>query len=272
VAGDAVALNNPASGTYDTKNAGSGKLVSVSGLALTGNAAGNYVLASTNASGTVGIINAASLTAGLTGSVSKTYDGTLAASLAASNYTLSGTIAGDGVALNNPSTGSNDSPDPGTGKLVSVSGLALSGSDAANYTLASANASAAIGEIKGAVIVDNAILAQLGAISSAGANASGGPTPAPATSPTVVVMGSGPQGTMVATMSGGAEETTPANVIAISVGQSLSGAAGAVPSSTNVLIEGLLRQYNPPPGGARPRGVPPVDEVYSSWGNEAFWQ
>jgi len=45
-----------------------------------------------------------------------------------------------------------------------------------------------------------------------------------------------------------------------------------VPSFTNVLIQGLLRQFNPPPGAARARAVPPVDQIYSSWGNEAFWQ
>jgi hypothetical protein len=41
---------------------------------------------------------------------------------------------------------------------------------------------------------------------------------------------------------------------------------------TFVVIEGLLRQYSPPPGGATPHGVPPFGQIYSSWGNEAFWQ
>jgi hypothetical protein len=73
-----------------------------------------------------------------------------------------------------------------------------------------------------------------------------------------------------ATASG--EAPAPATAVANNVGKSLSGAPGSVPSWTNVLIEGLLRQLEPPPGAVRPRAVPPVDQIYSSWGNEAFWQ
>jgi hypothetical protein len=75
-----------------------------------------------------------------------------------------------------------------------------------------------------------------------------------------------------ATASGIGEEPAPSNAVANSVGQSLSGAPGSIPSFTNILIQGLLRQFDPPPGASRPRAVPSVDQVYSSWGNEAFWQ
>ena len=49
VGGDNEVLNNPTSGTYGSPNVGSGITVGVNGLALTGAAAGNYVLASTTA-------------------------------------------------------------------------------------------------------------------------------------------------------------------------------------------------------------------------------
>ena len=56
-----VTLNDPTSGSYDTANAGTNKTVSVSGLSLSGSAASNYTLASTSTSGTVGEIDAATL-------------------------------------------------------------------------------------------------------------------------------------------------------------------------------------------------------------------
>jgi autotransporter-associated beta strand protein len=92
-------------------------------------------------------VTAKSLTAGLTGTVSKTYDGTVAATLAAGNYSLPGVISGDTVTLNNPASGTYDTGNVGVGKTVSVTGLAISGSSATNYTLSSTSASAAIGTI-----------------------------------------------------------------------------------------------------------------------------
>ena len=90
-------------------------------------------------------ISPAILTVGLTGAVSKTYDGKTTASLTSANYLLSGTIYGsDVVTLNDPTSGSYANADIGTGKVVSVTGLALSNP---NYTLASTTASAAIGVI-----------------------------------------------------------------------------------------------------------------------------
>ena len=65
------------------------------------------------------------LMAKLTGDVSKTYDGTTAATLAASNYTVSGAVSGDTVILNNPVSGAYDTKDVGTNKEVTVSGLSV---------------------------------------------------------------------------------------------------------------------------------------------------
>jgi filamentous hemagglutinin family protein len=144
---DVVTLNDPASGAYADANAGTGKTVTVTGLALNNP---NYVLASNTASAAIGEIDPAVLTAALTGIVTKTYDGTTAASLTVGNYTLSGTVYGsDVVALNDPASGAYADANAGTGKTVTVTGLALNNP---NYVLALSSASAAIGEIDPAVL------------------------------------------------------------------------------------------------------------------------
>src|SRR5262249_10562296 len=114
IAGDSVALNTPVSGLYDNANAGTGKTVSVGGLALTGTDKGNYTLAPASLSGAIGVIDPAVLTALLTGTVQKTFDGTTAATLNASNYALPGVIPGFGVTLNNPISGIYDNANAGT--------------------------------------------------------------------------------------------------------------------------------------------------------------
>jgi hypothetical protein len=139
---DVVSLNDPASGAYADANAGTGKTVTVTGLTLSNP---NYVLASSTASAAIGVIGPAVLTAGLTGAVTKTYDGTTAVNLTPGNYKLSGTIFGsDQVALNDPATGAFDNASVGTAKTVIVTGLALNN---ANYVLASTTVSATIGSI-----------------------------------------------------------------------------------------------------------------------------
>ena len=92
-------------------------------------------------------ITAKALTAGLTGTVAKTYDGTTTAALAAGNYSLPGVLSADTVYLNNPTGGTYDTKDFGSGKLVTVTGLAISGASSANYSLPLTSASASIGVI-----------------------------------------------------------------------------------------------------------------------------
>ncbi len=150
VVGDDVQLSSSATAMYDNKNAGTGKMVIVSGISISGNDAGNYQLTSTQANAAIGNISAAQLTASLQGSIIKTYDGNSSASLNAGNYALGGVITGDDVSLNNPSTGNFDSKNVGTGKTVTVNGLAINGADAGNYNLALTNANAAIGSINAA--------------------------------------------------------------------------------------------------------------------------
>jgi hypothetical protein len=152
VGSDVAMLNDPTSGIYNNANAGTGKTVSVSGLTLSGANAGNYTLASGSISGTVGEIDAKTLTVTLTGMVDKTYDGTATATLAASNYKLSGAIGNDTVTLNDPTSGAYESPTIGTGKTVAVNGLSLLGAGAGNYSLLSSTVSGAVGEIDAATV------------------------------------------------------------------------------------------------------------------------
>jgi hypothetical protein len=144
--GDTVWVDET-SGSYDTKNVGTGKMVTAGDLLLSGGQAGDYVLSNTSASAPIGTITQKSVTASLTGTVSKTYDGTTAATLASANYSLTGVLAGDTVSLNDPSAGTYSSANVGTGRGVSVGGLALSGSGAADYRLSASTLSASIGTI-----------------------------------------------------------------------------------------------------------------------------
>src|SRR5262249_37908326 len=97
VSGDDVTLDaDGAHGTFDTKNVGTGINVTVSGLALAGADAGNYILVQPSASAD---ITAATLTVtGLT-AANKTYDGTTAATLDTSAAALAGLVSGDDVTL-----------------------------------------------------------------------------------------------------------------------------------------------------------------------------
>ncbi len=66
---------------------------------------------------------APTVTATLTGTVAKQYDGTRTANLLASNYTsVGGAIDGDTIHVNAASTGLYDTKDVGTGKSITVSG------------------------------------------------------------------------------------------------------------------------------------------------------
>ena len=254
VAGDSVALNNPAAGSYNNKNVGSGKTVTVNGLALSGADAGNYSLNSTTLSANIGVIDPANLTVLLTGPIQKIFDGTTDASLDASNYVLTGAVAGDDVTLNNPAQGVYDSKFVGTGKTITVGGLALSGADAGNYTLSATSLSDVIG-----VILVNRAPDILGNSFTSGAVQTGGVAAAPS--------GGGAPAVSDATADTGAGEQSDSASFAL--GKSLGGSSQ---STSSVLIDGLLRQFTPAPGSNLPHGIPPFGQVYSSWGNEAFWQ
>jgi len=122
---------------FGTATVGTGKAVAVGGLTLTGTAAGNYTL--TQPTGLTANISSATvtITSGITAN-NKTYDGTTTATISSNNAVLSGVVAGDtaNVALStNGYTAVFSTAGVGTGKVVTVSGLTLSGTAAGNYTL-----------------------------------------------------------------------------------------------------------------------------------------
>jgi hypothetical protein len=98
------------------------------------------------------------LTLVLTGTVARSYDATLAASLGPANLQLGGVLAGDEVGAA-AAAGSFDTADAGTGKLVTASGVTLTGAAAGNYAVAP-TAAAAIGTITPAPLTATALDAQ----------------------------------------------------------------------------------------------------------------
>ncbi|RSZ59200.1 filamentous hemagglutinin N-terminal domain-containing protein [Massilia atriviolacea] len=132
IAGEAVTVSMTGAAFAD-KNAGNGKTINVGGLSISGADAGNYTLASTSATATANILPR-SLSFTATG-VDRVYDGTTAAAIAYSGNHL----AGDSVSYTqNASFGDRNA---GANKTVTISGIALAGPDAGNYTLASTSAS-----------------------------------------------------------------------------------------------------------------------------------
>ncbi|MFN3370193.1 MAG: MBG domain-containing protein [Sphingomonadaceae bacterium] len=103
----------------------------------------NYAIRFTGAGFT---ITPRPLTATLIGTVGRVYDATTLAPLAPANLQLAGVLPGDAVAVS-AAEARYDTPNVGTGKLVTATGLALTGAAAGNYSLAGTTASAAIGTI-----------------------------------------------------------------------------------------------------------------------------
>ncbi|KHA75664.1 hypothetical protein NC77_28200 [Janthinobacterium lividum] len=130
VAGDNISISGSAA--FLDKNAGNGKAVHASGLALGGNELGNYSLAATTADGTADI-SARVLNYGVTGAQSRVYDGTLQAAL---NGYFEGLVTGDQVSMAGLQ-GSFRDKHVGTGKVIDyqVATGQLTGADAGNYVL-----------------------------------------------------------------------------------------------------------------------------------------
>lgn len=122
-----------ATGTFDTKNVGTGKTVTITDITLGGNDAGNYTLSSDSATATADI-TAKELTANVSSvSVTKEYDGTTAAGTVNGTASVTGTVGGETVTVN-VSAGEYADKNVGTDKTVTLT-LSLSGDNASNYTL-----------------------------------------------------------------------------------------------------------------------------------------
>jgi phosphotransferase system IIA component len=136
VAGDGF-TDSYMSAAFTNKNVGTAILINVSGLAVSGTDAGNYALSNLTATATANITPAALTVSGIIAS-NKIYDATTTATLNFTNATLATILAGDAAMLNTTSAkGTFSSKTVGNGKTVTVSGLALAGTNAGNYTLAS---------------------------------------------------------------------------------------------------------------------------------------
>src|SRR5207244_4330850 len=132
--GDYVVASS-GSASFADKNVGTGKMVSVSGISISGLDAGNYHLVNTTTTTTANI-SQRDLAVTAQG-VNKVYDGGTLATVTLSTDKL----LGDSVT---PAytTASFADKNVANGKAVSVSGITISGGDAGNYHLTNATASA----------------------------------------------------------------------------------------------------------------------------------
>ena len=120
--------------TFNNKDVGAGKPVTVTGITLSGAKAGNYVLANTTATSTANI-TAKPVTVTLSAG-DKVYDG---AAAAAGEFTVDGKVSGDEVTVIAKSIFFNDA-NVGANKPVLASGISLKGSDQGNYRLTNTTA------------------------------------------------------------------------------------------------------------------------------------
>jgi len=145
--GDTLTIvTGAAVGNFSNKNAGTGKAVTVTGLSLSGADAGNYTI--TDASGATANITPKPITATGLDALDKTYDATRAATLTGTAALTGGATGaadnkfytGDAVTVSAAgAVGLFDTKNVGTNKPVTITGLTLSGDDAANYTVTDAS-------------------------------------------------------------------------------------------------------------------------------------
>jgi hypothetical protein len=133
--GDTVTLSTgSAVGTFATKDVGQNIAVSVAGLTIGGAQAGDYTLAQP---GTTANITPATLTVSGIFAYDKVYNGNTVATFNAGSAALTGVYGGDTVTLDTSATAAAfATKDVGQNIAVSVSGLALGGAQAGDYTLA----------------------------------------------------------------------------------------------------------------------------------------
>ena len=149
VSGDIVALNAAgATGTFATKNVGTAIPVTASGYTLSNNPFGNYVLE--QPTGLFADITQAAIQ--LT-RVTKIYDANTTLPTLSSAYTLGGVVAGDDVSVDTTGiSGSYADKNVANGINVTLTGLAISGVDAGNYSISGAVTAQPIGEITPATL------------------------------------------------------------------------------------------------------------------------
>jgi outer membrane protein OmpA-like peptidoglycan-associated protein len=135
VANDNVSMDHSAAtASFATKTAAPNKPVTVTGVTLTGAQASRYVL--TQPTGLTSTINQAALSVSGISVPTRTYNTLTSATLNTANYVFAGVTSGDTVTLDISSYIADFSTAvTGSAKVVTVGGLALSGTDAVNYSL-----------------------------------------------------------------------------------------------------------------------------------------
>jgi hypothetical protein len=125
-----------ATGAFANKNAATGKTVTISSIGLSGADVGNYNAFGGTATA-LADITARALTVGWTGA-NKVYDGSTAATVSTTDNRISGDVltVGVGGAAFADKNASN-------GKLINVTGVSLSGTDAGNYSVSSTGSASA---------------------------------------------------------------------------------------------------------------------------------
>ncbi len=140
---DNVTFNSTgATGSFANRNVGSGKIVTISGLTLSGPDAGRYSLIQPTT--TANITPAGTIISGVTVNT-RVYNGTTSATLNAGSGILAGIFGGDAVnIISSGASGTFSDKDTGLGKPVATSGFILGGANAGNYTLTQPSLSATI--------------------------------------------------------------------------------------------------------------------------------
>jgi filamentous hemagglutinin family protein len=147
ISGDTLTLSHGSASFLD-KNAAAGKTVNVTGINITGTDAGNYTF--NTAAVTSADIGKAALTISATGT-NKIYDGTTSAAVTLADNRISG----DTLTLSHGSASFLDK-NAAAGKIVNVAGIAVTGTDAGNYTFnTAAVTSADIGKAHLTVTADD---------------------------------------------------------------------------------------------------------------------
>ena len=152
--GDAISLDvSSAAGAFADKNVGTGKVVNVSGLALTGADAGNYTVS--DGSGASADITPKSVTVTGLAADNKVYDGTTDVTISNWGFVVTG-VGTETLTLNHGSASFSDK-NAGTGKTVTADGYSLgdgaNGGLASNYTLSSTSATTSADILKKAITV-----------------------------------------------------------------------------------------------------------------------
>ena len=138
VAGEENSVAATAAGAaYNDKNVARANAVNYTGVALTGTGAGNYAIADT-AQG-AGTITRRALTLGAVAAQTKTYDGTTAADASKFGAALNNAVAGDNVSTTATGAAYNDK-NVAAANRIDYTGVALTGADAGNYSLAATTA------------------------------------------------------------------------------------------------------------------------------------